>query len=204
MSTVSGREQKPPEQGARAHLVLQSPSAFQWKAKGANAPVTTLLLLLLLRLLLLQQSNPVCLRARTDAQPPPHLSFHLHPSIYSPRVQRALLCARPWAGHREPNPQSTRSGTPPSLPPAPGGYGWGFSPPKASESPSPESRPEAQPEAAGLGRPGARVSEAARRPLSGAQVAPPPSLLLPSSRPPLSSEGRVWLLRAGKEGLRGI
>lgn len=200
-----GANKSLPAQGALAHLVLQSPSAFQWKAKAANAPVTTLLLLLLLwRLLLLQQSHPVCLRAGTDAQPPPPLSFHLHPSIYSPRVQRALLCARPWAGHREPNPRSRRPGTPPSLPPAPGGYGWGLSPPKASESPSPESRKEAQPEAAGLGRPGARVSEAARRPSPGAQVAPAPPLPLPSSRPPLSSEGRVGCYARGRRGYEGF
>lgn len=48
-----------------------------------------------------------------DALPPPHPSFHpIHPS----RVQRALLCARSWAGHWAPRSQSTGSVGSASLP----------------------------------------------------------------------------------------
>lgn len=84
------------------------------------------------------------------------------PPIHPPRVQRALQCAKPWAEHWAPNPQSSGSGAPLSLPPAPDGCSWwGFSPPKGSRKPSPESRREAQLEAARPGLLGARVSEAA-------------------------------------------
>lgn len=122
MSTVTGRaEQKPlgagsagPSRPAVAGSISMESKGVNVLAEAANALVPTLLmLLLLLQLLLLQQSNPVCTRAWADALPLPHPSFHpIHPS----RVQRALLCARSWAGHWAPRSQSTGSVGSASLP----------------------------------------------------------------------------------------
>lgn len=171
-------------------------------AEAANALVPTLLLLLLLlRLLLLQQSHPVRTRAWADAPPPPHPSFHpsIHPGSRGPY---SVPSPGPNTGHLTHSPRG-RERLSPFLLPRMGAAGGGFHRRKVqkAQAQNPGERLSWRQHDLGCWE---RASQRRQGVGSGAQVAPPPFLPLPSPDPPLSGEGRVWLLRAGKEGLRGI
>lgn len=105
-------------------------------------------------------NRAVRLRANPGRRPATSPSFPpTHPSVHSPRVQRAPLCARPGAGH-----WGGRTSLPPSCP---GGCGWlvGDFAAERSRKPKLRIRREAPRETARLGRPGARVCQAARSPV---------------------------------------
>lgn len=201
MRTVTERtEQKPSGAGsadpppAITGISMEGDEGVHAQAEAADAPVPTRqLLLLLLRVLLL--SNTATRSACEPGQTLCHLPIlpSIRPSISASTVRRPYCVPGPGLDTRHlAHSPLVRGRLPPSLLHQVGAADGGFhrrTVQKAQVQNPGERR-----------RPGARVSEAARGPLSGAQVAPP----LPSRGPPLSSEGRVWLLRAGKEGLRGI
>lgn len=140
-------------------------------------------------------SNLVCVRA------PIHSLLGTHPRTHpSTHLPESLLCARFWAGY----PTLLRSRASLSLSPC----SWWvrlvrkFTLERSRKLPKTCAICTPKPPTPGGGRSWAARERASTRPrgvpLSGAQVASPPTPPLPS--PPLSSEGRVRLLRAGKEG----